>query len=218
MESSIFFRYRTGNSILHKANPSLKVFLSLFLSAFSFWLPVRYSALLFMLAFLLSVFVLHSTMHELFSDLKPTFVYAALLFVATIFLNAAEYIATKDAHLKMIFTPNATYLPLFFSTAAALQTTSLLYRSTSAFQISESISVIEKKITKNENAPISKSLSLALSFIPRIAQIWTRLENAWKARAGKNSPKKIATLVPFLFHEAMRNAFEKSLALENRLP
>ena len=211
MENSLFFRFRPGSSVLHRANASAKIVCALVLSVASFYAPPVFSAIWFCVCIFLNAFLLRSSLKEIVSDLKPSFIYAILLIFATLILNFSQCVSSGEVSAKNVFRFNSTYIPLMIGTAASLQTSSLLYRSTSVMQLKESFSKIERFIFRKDETPLSTTISLSLSFIPEVAKIWTRLENAWRARGGAESPKKIFVLVPRFLHCALRRAFEKSL-------
>lgn len=215
MESSLFFRHRPGSSPLHRMDATAKLACALALSAASFAAPPAFSAAALVLSVAASALVLRSTPREILSDLKPAAAYALLLLLATLALNASEF-AEKGGSPLEILRPNAAYVPLMLGTAAALQVTALLYRSTSTAQLRESFARIERFATRREETPAADTMSLALSFLPAVARLWTRLESAWRARGGGEGPRKAVRLVPRLLHAAMREAYEKSLAMESR--
>lgn len=217
MDNAKFFHYKTGNSFLHKIPAWIKIILILVLAICSFYAPVKICIILFPIFLLFSFFLLNFTLSEIYSDLKPTIAYTILLYFATLILNLTTFLNTEEKeNILKIFVPNTTYIPLLVHLALSMQITSIFYRTTSIGQFKEGFSTIEKFFTKKDSSPISDTLSLTISFIPRIATFWNQIEKAWKARGGKENPQKILALIPRLFQVSMRFGYEKSLAITNR--
>ena len=226
MENAQFFHYKTQPTILHKIPAWIKIILILVLAFVAFYLPVSVCLIVYPLLLLFSAIVLKFSFSEIYSDAKPTIAYVVLLYVATILLNLATHFSNLEypvAHwsdvytgMSRIFIPNLTYLPLLAHLALSLEITSLVYRTTSHGQFKDGFSTIEAFITRKEATPVSDTLALALSFIPRISTFWNRLSRAWISRGGRDSVKKAFVLFPKLFHVAMREGYEKSLAIQNR--
>lgn len=226
MENAQFFHYKTQKTILHKIPSPLKIILIILLAVIAFYLPVTVCLAAYPVLILFSAIFLHFTLHEIFSDSKPMIAYVFLLYFATILLNAMNFFSNPGfqspgaenfpSEIIRIFIPNLTYLPLLVHLALSLEITSIFYRTTSQSQFKEGFSAIETFLTQKDSAPVSDTLALALSFIPRISTFWNRLTRAWISRGGKDSLKKAFVLFPKLFHVAMREGYEKSLAIQNR--
>ena len=211
MENAQFFHYKTQKTFLHKVPPALKILLILLLATVAFYLPVKICLALYPLMILFSAVLLKFRHEEIFSDQKPILAYIFLLYFAGLILNIVN-----QAGFPKIFAPNMEYFPLLAHLALSLEITSIFYRTTSHGQFKDGFSSIETFITRKDSAPLSDTLALALSFIPRISTFWNRLELAWQSRGGKSSLKKAIFLFPKLFHTSMREAYEKSLAIQNR--
>ena len=226
MEKSQFFHYKTQKSFLHKVPAWIKILLIITLAASAFYLPVKICIIAYPLLILFSMAVLHFQIQEVWSDQKPVIAYIFLLYFATILLNLANNFSqavyssgsSEDiiSGILKIFIPNLTYLPLLAHLALSLEITSIFYRTTSHGQFKDGFSTIESFITRKDESPLSDTLALALSFIPRISTFWARLNRAWLARGGRESFFKALSLFPKLFHAAMREGYEKSLAIQNR--
>ncbi|MCR4822776.1 MAG: hypothetical protein K5873_07880 [Treponema sp.] len=226
MENPAFFHYKSQKTFLHKLNPALKIFLIILLAVIAFYLPVKICLFAWPALILFSFIFLHFRPHEILSDTKPVITYVFLLYFATILLNLFTHIADLTfppesrldffMGISKIFIPNTTYLPLLAHLALSLEITSIFYRTTSQGQFKEGFAAIETFITRKDTALLSDTLALTLSFIPRISTFWTRLNRAWASRGGKNTLTKAFYLFPKLFHRAMREGYEKSLAIQNR--
>ncbi len=212
MQQVQIFHYKTGNSFLHKMPPALKIFILLLFAVLAFRLSLNLCFLGWILALFCSI-LLKFTVKELFADLKPTIIYFFLMYTGSIITNL---IILEEKTLQAVFTLSLDYLLLFARLAFSLSITSLLYRTTSSVQFYLAFAQIERFFKKKEETPFADTISLTLGFIPSIIETWTHLENVWKAREGKNSIKKLIKLVPLLFSVSLNNAYNKSLAIENR--
>ena len=226
MENASFFHYKAEKTFLHSLPPALKIFLIVALSVTAFHLPVFACLVLWPLLILFSLCFLKFRLAEIFSDTKPVLAYVFLLYIAGFLLNLSNHFSSLNYPVKSweevysgfskVFVPNLEYLPLLAHLALSLEITSIFYRTTSHGQFKDGFASIEIFFTRKESSPLSDTLALALVFIPRISVFWVRLEKAWYSRGGKDSLSKALSLFPKLFHVAMREGYEKSLAIQNR--
>lgn len=218
-----FFHYKKGNSILHKLPPVVKLFLMLIFSIAAFYVPAKISVLIYVLIFVLALVYFKFSFKELFSDNKPAFFYAVMLYLVDFVSNVificknGFFEVTFLARFLQIVKPNSDFLGLVIHVALSLQITSIFFRTTTNLQFNEAFSKIETFITKKENSPLATTLSLTITFIPRIAAFWQRLCYAWTSRGGKENLGKIQKLTPQLFKTSMHEAYQKSLARMNRM-
>jgi biotin transport system permease protein len=63
---------------------------------------------------------------------------------------------------------------------------------------------------------LSLGITLMLGFLPRFFEIWEESETAYRARAGKNSVRKIVALIPLVTERMIELAVETAVALEAR--
>ena len=226
MENAQFFHYKTQETPFHKIPAWLKIILIIALALTAFYLPVKVCLILYPILIVFSALFLRFTISEIYSDAKPTLTYTILLYIAGFFLNLSNHFSSLNypvetwsevySGISRIFIPNLTYLPLLAHLALSLEITSIFYRTTSHGQFKEGFSTIEMFVTRKDTAPLSDSLALSISFIPKISTFWNRLEKAWVSRGGQNSLLKVISLFPKLFHVSMREGYEKSLAIQNR--
>ena len=226
MDNAAFFHYKTQKTFLHKVPPALKILLILLLALAAFYLPVKICLICYPILILFSAIFLHFRPSEVFSDQKPILAYIFLLYFAGLILNLSLHFSNISYPAQSweqvfrdfyrVFIPNLTYLPLLAHLALSLEITSIFYRTTSRGQFKDGFAAIESFITRKDSTPLSDTLALALAFIPRISTFWKRLELAWLSRGGKKSIRKASFLFPKLFHAAMREGYEKSLAIQNR--
>ena len=226
MENAQFFHYKTEKTFLHSVPPAVKILLIIVLALVAFYLPVRACLALYPVLILFSALFLKFRPSEIYSDAKPVLAYFFLLYLATILLNINNHLSSLTYPLSglssvftgfsKVFVPNLTYLPLLAHLALSLEITSIFYRTTSRSQFKDGFAAIESFITRKDTSPLSDTLSLAMSFIPKISVFWARLSRAWEARGGNKSPFKATCLFPKLFQAAMKEGYEKSLAIQNR--
>jgi biotin transport system permease protein len=91
----------------------------------------------------------------------------------------------------------------------------LLFSVTTTGEIKKSLSHLEAALGL-EKLKLSLCLSLMLGFLPRFFETWEDLNLAWKSRGGKNSLKRLITLIPLVIEKMMVKAAEIALALESR--
>lgn len=226
MRGRRFFHHRKGNSFLHRAKPSIKLIVFFLFAIVSFFLPVYPALILWIILILLSLVMLRFSPSEILTDLTPSFFYGAMLFLLTIIQNLITYFENpaSDCFQNLTFfgifiyiiKPSPEYIKLFARLSLSLQISSLLYRTTSTSGFSEGFRSIEGFFTKGKRFLLADNLSLALTFIPRLADFWSKINLAWKSRGGKKNIKRIKALTPLLFKESMKEAYVKALARENR--
>lgn len=122
--------------------------------------------------------------------------------------------------------------------ALILLSGSLFYETTSTLEIRDTLYNIQtgiEEIVKKLIKPFSKTtqptlkipdvallLSLTISFIPRIFEIWTQLNHGWNARGGNLNKgligawRKGTVLVPALFIKLFAVASDTDKAIQNR--
>ncbi len=219
MESNRFFRYRTGNTFLHRLHPTAKILLMLALAIVSFYLPIRI-ALLSFVCVLVAEKALHFTVQEIITDLKPAFFYAIVLYLASFSQNALVCAHALEANntlsLTTLFSMHADYRALAIHLALSLAVSALFYRTTSNVQFHEGFTLLELAVTRKKKETFSDRLSLTLTFIPQIVANWEQITHAWQGRNGKNGIRKLLTLIPLLFSVSMKHAYDTALAIENR--
>ena len=221
MEHAQFFRYRTGKSFLHKMPGSVKIPLMLLLAIGSFYLPVKEALLAWSCVITCNV-LLRFSPKDIAADLRPALFYCLLLYLASFTQHAFDWRKAAQAGvcypLSSLFRPEEAHLALAVHLALSLSVTAVFYRTTSNVQFHEGFALYERALTRKKQAYYADLLSLTLTFIPRIVANWQQIDDAWKARGGKNTIRKILTLTPLLFSVSMKNAYDKTLAIENRRP
>ncbi len=220
MSETQLFHYKCTNTILHRLPAWLKIILMLVLAGLSFYVPLQIGFYVWLLIILFAFFVLKFSIKEIAVDLKPSITYFIMIYSASLILNIMTFISTQKAvstnAVIQILVPDRTYLSLFMHLGLSMQITSLFYRTTSTVQFNEGLSTIERIITRKQTTPFADIIALTITFIPRLSIFWHQIENAWKARSGKEKIGKITTLAPILFRVSMHEAYLKALARQNR--
>lgn len=217
-----FFHYRQGNTILHKMPPAPKTVLMLILSLMAFYVPVLAGGIIYCILIFLAFFYFKLSFRELFSDNKPAIFYALMLFIFDLISNIAGIckngFENSEISLKIlqILKPDSLFGKMSVQVFLSLQITSLFFRATTVVQLTEGFSAIEHFFTRKDKTVVADVISLTLTFIPRLMSLWQELCFAWKNRAGKDNPRKLKILCPFLIKRGMHCAWQKSMAKLNR--
>lgn len=219
-----FFQYVPKKTILHIIPPAPKLVAMVILAIAAFYCPTLPALFLWLLLILVSKALLHLRISSLLADVRPVLIYAALLYLSSLIVNCYSLFSSTDTIQKESITLTTLLYPtlarggLLARIALSLQISSLFYRTTSATQLYEGFSQLEYAITRKKYGTLSNALSLTLTFIPRIAFFWERIDMAYMARGGKRGIRRILCLTPVLFRVSMNEAWQKTLARENRLP
>lgn len=195
MKQQIFaFSYKPGTSLLHRCPAIVKILLVPLLSIFIFVLPVWFCFGMIALLFVLAL-ALHFTLWEIFIDLKVVFFYALMLAV----VKGITLLAGGDtgSWIETLF--------MLSKLLCMMQLTSIFLRTSTSLELRQGFEVF------GVNA-VTHTLSLFVCFIPLVSKIWRQTEQAWRIRAGKNSIKKYAVLLPVFFSVGMKQAWNMARA------
>jgi energy-coupling factor transporter transmembrane protein EcfT len=220
MERQVF-KYKTIRGPLHRLPATLKLFLLLPLSVFCLSLPSLGLAA-GIAATVAMAFLCGFTLREQLTDLKPAAFYAALMYGLSVFSTLVENTEARQPQTWVAaLAPRPEFMIVSLRLAFVVQLSSLLFRSTSPIELRDALAAIERFIrVKVFRLPLqykfSGTLSLFLCFIPAIFEIWTAVNLAWKARAGKGGTRKIKTLVFILITLSLEKAALKAKALAAR--
>ena len=195
MKQQIFaFSYKPGSSLLHRCPAIVKILVVPLLSIFIFVLPVYFCFGMIALLFVLAL-ALHFTLREIFTDLKVVFFYALMLAV----VKGITLLACGDtgSWIETLF--------MLSKLLCMMQLTSIFLRTSTSLELRQGFEVF------GVNA-VTHTLSLFVCFIPLVSKIWRQTEQAWRIRAGKNSIKKYAVLLPVFFSVGMKQAWNMARA------
>ena len=223
------FRYKTVKGPLHKLPAMLKLFLFLPLSLVCMSLPPLYLAA-GIIAAVITASLCRFTLREQLTDFKPAAFYASLMYGLSVFSTLFE----KWGSLSLptlaaaALLPRADFLRSALRLALVVQLSALLFRTTSSVEIRESLVTLERRIRLalkhlpffgkaiSPRPRFLQNISLFLSFIPEIFEVWAAFDLAWKARGGRQGTAKIKTLVFVLITMSFEKAALKAKALEAR--
>ena len=195
MKQQIFaFSYKPGTSLLHRCPAIVKILVVPLLSIFIFVLPVWFCFGMIALLFVLAL-ALHFTLREIFTDLKVVFFYALMLAV----VKGITLLAGGDtgSWIETLF--------MLSKLLCMMLLTSIFLRTSTSLELRQGFEVF------GVNA-VTHTLSLFVCFIPLVSKIWRQTEQAWHIRAGKNSIKKYAVLLPVFFSVGMKQAWNMARA------
>ncbi len=230
------FSYKQGSSFLHRCPAWVKILLLPLISLSIFYLPLYFSLILIALQTLVSFF-LRFTVREQARDLKAVFYYAVfLIFVKIIGSLAAaisegsqaafELAAFPQTVLTFLISEKETWL-LLLKLFSIMQTTSLIFKTSTSLQIREGLEVMELAVRRSlhlrplvngrPNTPVAQTVSLFTCFIPQVSKNWQQAERAWKARGGRKSLRMFAVLLPVFFSVGMKQAYNSARAISARI-
>ena len=195
MKQQVFaFSYKPGNSLLHRCPAIVKILIVPVLSVLIFMLPVWFSFGMIVLQLVVAL-ALHFTLREIYSDLKVVFFYALMLAVVkliTLLVGGAtgSWIETLYMLSKLL---------------CMMQLASIFLRTSTSLELRQGFEVFGVNT-------VTHTLSLFVCFIPLVSKIWRQTEQAWRMRAGKNSIKKYAVLLPVFFSVGMKQAWNMARA------
>ncbi len=228
------FSYKKGNSFFHKITPWKKLVIIPAVSIIFFTLPFYFSlALIFLQT--LCCFALHFSIKEQFCDIKAVFYYGVFLYAASFIGNTSslfsDFLSSEESFsfYSFIFIfkngfinafSNVQIASMLVKIFALMQSTSLLFKTSTSLELRSGIETIETFIRKI--LPVSKknrftnAVSLFITFIPMVFRIWNEIKRSWKARAGKKSLKMYGTLFTVLFSVGIKKAWNSARAIKAR--
>ncbi len=144
-----------------------------------------------------------------FRDLRPIIFYS--LFILAI--DVLSYLIFDKN--RAIITQSSIFLVI--KLVCAMEATSIFFRTTSVYQIKDTLQSVERVVTFGHTRyVVSSTFTLFLSFLPMIFETWTSLDLAYKARGGKSGISKAVRLLPLLIVMSIKRANTTYLALLNR--
>ena len=201
------FSYSPVKSPIHSIPAILKILVLFAVPVTVYLCPIWVSIALIALLPLVAL-VGRIRIRDFVHDLKPIAIYC-LMIVA---IDVLSYLLF-DA--KEIVTQRSLYMLLRL--LCAIEVTSVFFRTTSTFEIRESLQSIEKAVTFGHSSLVASSMfTLFLSFIPQIFATWSALDLSYRARSSKRGPTKAFVLLPLLISMSIKRASTTYLALLNR--
>ena len=212
MVTDSLFSYRYGNSFLHRCPAWGKLLFIPVISIFVFCFPQYVCIGLIIFQLLLALFLGFSIL-EILNDLRPVFYYALILLFVKILSVGSQLIMLlfnpESFSFKTFLLSNfswdteKTTVFLLMKIFCLMQTTSIMFKTTTALQIRECFKHFD-------------ALSMFISFIPITSRLWSQTKKAWFARGGKKGIKMYIVLLPVLFSSGMKKAWNMACAVQVR--
>ena len=202
MES--LFAYTKKDSLVHRTPCWLKLII-FFAVPITLYLSSIWVCIALIPTFLLIALIAGIGAGRFFRDLRPILIYSLM-------------IISIDVLTWLIFRRNdeiitKTSLYLILRLLCAVEATSVFFRTTGIYEITEML----RRITFGKaGLVVSSMLSLFLTFLPQIFATWSELEAAYLARGGRKGIAKAAVLLPLLISLCISKARTTHLALLNR--
>lgn len=234
MQQYSSFSYKPGNSIVHKMPAWIKLLILPTINILFFCLPFYFSIGFILFQFLI-FFLLKFSFRDIFSDLKIVLYYAVILYLFGFIGNfcgtyfpqfSSEYIGEAIAvseGLKISAEKNFANketLEMLLKILCIMQSTSILFKTSTSLEIREGVGTIESAVRKFFHLPKKNSftnmISLFLCFIPMVFKIYGQIKMAWYARGGKHNLKMYMTIFPVLFSVGMKKAYNQAKAIAVR--
>ena len=198
------FAYTKKDSAVHRTPAALKLLL-LFAVPVVLYLTPIWVCLALIPTFLLLALIAGIGVGRFFRDLRPIVIYS-LMIISIDVLTWLIFRKNDD-----VITNSSLYLILRL--LCAVEATSVFFRTTSIYEITEMLS----RITFGKaGLVVSSMLSLFLTFLPQIFASWAELDSAYRARGGRKGIAKAAVLLPLLISMSINRARTTYLALLNR--
>ena len=227
-EKAIVFRYRKGNSILHRIPALIKLCTLIILTINIMFLPLPVicaGIILLVIPALLCGF----SVKEQFADIKPALFYAFFLYLINVFgnLSSIGFTIGSIEDLLNLAHPSYEYGLYSLRLVLVMQLSALLFRTTTSIEIKEAICDVEIVIRRAlRTLPFAKNISLGtqfgtsaalmISFIPALFELWEKLNRAYRARGGKGGLKQFRVLIVALIALSFHYAEKKDRALMAR--
>ena len=202
MES--LFAYTKKDSAIHRAPAALKLII-LFAVPITLHLTSIWVCMALIPTFLLLALIAGIGAGRFFRDLRPILIYS-LMIISIDVLSWLIFRRNDEVITK-------TSLYLILRLLCAVEATSVFFRTTSIYEITEML----RRISLGKTGfVLSGLLSLFLTFLPQIFATWSELEVAYRARGGRKGICKVTVLLPVLISLSIRKAQTTYLALLNR--
>ena len=198
------FAYTKKDSVIHRAPCWLKLIILFAVPVTLHFTPIWVCAALIP-TFLLIALIAGIGAGRFFRDLRPIVIYSLMIIsidvLSWLIFHRNDEIITK------------TSLYLILRLLCAVEATSVFFRTTSIYEITDMLSRIP---FGKAGLAVSGVLSLFLTFLPQIFATWSGLEEAYRARGGRKGIAKAVVLLPLLISLSINKARTTYLALLNR--
>ena len=198
------FAYTKKESVIHRVPAALKL-LTLFAVPLVLYLSPIWVCLALLPTFLLLALIAGIGAGRFFRDLRPIVIYSLMIIsidvLSWLIFHRNDEIITK------------TSLYLILRLLCAVEATSVFFRTTSIYEITDMLIRIP---FGKAGLAVSGVFSLFLTFLPQIFATWSELELSYRARGGRKGIAKAVVLLPLLISLSINKARTTYLALLNR--
>lgn len=218
------FRYKAGNSFVHRLPAWIKILFVPVCNLLIFSLPWQVAAG-FVVAQTVLFCALRFSFREQCADVMPVIWYGAFLYLMGFgaawyalartepFWGAAAQAAVRVAADRV----TGVRVLKFF---ACVQSASLMFKTATSLELRAGIETIERAIRRwlpcKKEAKGAASVALLVNFIPAVFALWQQLSRAWLARGGRRSLRMVLVIIPVLFFVGLKYAADTTKAVLNR--
>ena len=198
------FAYTKKDSMVHRTPCWLKLII-LFAVPITLYLTSIWVCIAIIPTFLLIALIAGIGVGRFFRDLRPIAIYS-LIIISIDVLSWLLFRRNDEVITK-------TSLYLILRLLCAVEATSVFFRTTSIYEITDMLIRIP---FGKAGLAVSGVFSLFLTFLPQIFATWSELEMAYRARGGRKGIAKATILLPLLISLSISKAQTTYLALLNR--
>ena len=198
------FAYTKKDSMVHRTPCWLKLIILFAVPVTLHFTPI-WVCIALIPTFLLLALIAGIGAGRFFRDLRSIVIYSMMI----ISIDVLSWLVFRRK--DEIITKTSLYLILRL--LCAVEATSVFFRTTSIYEITDLLGRIP---FGKVGLAVSGVLSLFLTFLPQIFATWSELETAYRARGGRKGIAKAVVLLPLLISLSINKARTTYLALLNR--
>jgi biotin transport system permease protein/energy-coupling factor transport system permease protein len=227
---TVVFRYKKGNSLLHRAPALLKLSVLAALAISIMFLPLS-AVCAGIAAAIIPALVCGFSVKEQLTDIRPALFYA--LFLCMISACSGIVSAGGPAAVSSLrdlihrVRPAYEYGVYIVRLILVMQVSALLFRTSSSIEIKEAVCGAETALRRvlrrlpgagriSPAAKFGNSIALTISFIPVLFELWEKLNRAYRARGGRGGLTRFRLLIAALIALSFHYAAQKARALQAR--
>ena len=218
-------QYYPGESVIHHMDPRMKILLSLALIVIVFLIDTLWGFAV-LAVFLAAVILLsHVGARSVLRSLNPLLFIIVFTFVLNLFFYGGPTVLVQWGQVKITEEGIFRAVLIVLRLAFLIFSTSLLTLTTSPMQLTDGMESLMQPLNRIKFPvhEMSMMMSIALRFIPTLAEETDRIMKAQMARGAEfdsgNVLKRARNMVPLLvplFVSAFKRADELALAMESR--
>lgn len=217
-QGKTLFSYRYKNTLIHNLPSSVKLIAMTGITLFVFLGGTGTRCILSIMLFFACV-VARISISVILRSIRILIFYALIMFV----FRFSGIPTDKTILLTQLF-ESLIYL---WQLSLVLFSGTVFFETTSSLEIRNALQLFQEKLYGLLGDPqflpdIAFLLSLTITFIPRIFEVWGNLNKSWNARGGnlliepQKSWKKMIVVIPLLIAHLLTLAAETEKAIRNR--